>query len=98
MRAGAIRVLAVTEAGSPNHLSLNFGLPGTGDHYQVFFRRKLNECGLSYLKEGLPERRLALKKGGPAAVSLMTPAGPDPDEFFQWPGDPSSEPDQPRVR
>jgi hypothetical protein len=63
VRAGAIRVLAVTEAGSPNHLSLNFGLPGTRDHYQVFFRRKLNECGLAYLKEGLPERRLALKKG-----------------------------------
>jgi hypothetical protein len=63
VRAGAIRVLAVTEAGSPNHLSLNFGLPGTRDHYQVFFRRKLNECGLGYLKEGLPERRLALKKG-----------------------------------
>jgi hypothetical protein len=63
VRAGAIRVLAVTEAGSPNHLSLNFGLPGTRDHYQVFFRRKLNECGLAYLKEGMPERRLALKKG-----------------------------------
>ena len=63
VRAGVIRVLAVTEAGSPNHLSLNFGLPGTRDHYQVFFRRKLNECGLSYLKEGQPERRLAVKQG-----------------------------------
>ena len=63
VRAGVIRVLAVTEAGSPNHLSLNFGLPGTRDHYQVFFRRKLKECGLSYLKEGQPERRLAVKQG-----------------------------------
>ncbi len=75
VRAGAIRVLAATEAGSPNHLSLNFGLPGTRDHYQVFFRRKLNECGLSYLKEGLPERRLALKKG-------VTPADGEPHELL----------------
>ena len=63
VRAGAIRVVGVTEAGSPNHLSLSFGLKGSGGHYQVFLSRKLDQCKLTYLKEGSPERRLAIKEG-----------------------------------